>query len=132
MVGEVRWLREEILERRALDVFHLTVSAIAGIEIILKERTEIDLFEGIFLFDGADGIFVVVGDCGAFAVFFFLADFVEQRNGLFQFFEDRILDHLSVDHVLELKLVEREDGDHLHQARGEDLALRESYAKFVL
>ena len=47
-----------------------------------------------------------------------------KRNGIFELFENRVLDHLGVDHVLELKLVEREDRDHLHQARGEDLALR--------
>ena len=60
------------------------------------------------------------------------SDFVEQRNRIFQFFENRILDHLRVDHVLELKLVEREDRDHLHQARGQDLALRELQVQFGL
>jgi hypothetical protein len=62
------------------------------------------------------------------AVFFFAADFVDQRDGFFELFENRILDHLGVDHVLELKLVEREDGDHLDQTRGKDLALGELYA----
>ena len=132
MIGKIRRLGEEILERRALDILHLAVGAVAGIEIVLKERAEINLFEGIFLFCRGDGIFFVGGGSGALAVFFFFADFVEQRNGVFELLENRILDHLRVDHVLELKLVEREDGDHLHQARGEDLALRELYAEFVL
>ena len=132
VVGKVRRLGEEILERGTLDVLHLAVGAVTGIEIVLEERAEIDLFERIFLFDGGDGIFFVGGGSGAFAVFFFLADFVEQRNRVFQFFENRVLDHLSIDHVLELKLVEREDRDHLHQARGKDLALRELNAEFVL
>ena len=69
---------------------------------------------------GASSVEVLVG---AVAVFFFAADFVDQRDGLFELFENRVLDHLGVDHVLEFELVEREDGDHLHQARGEDLAL---------
>ena len=128
----LRRLGEKILERRALDLFHLAVGAVAGVEIILEERAEIDLFEGIFLFDGGDGIFFVGGGSGALAVLLFFADFVEQGNGVFQFFENRILDHLGIDHVLELKLVEREDGDHLHQARSKDLALGEFYAEFVL
>ena len=59
----------------------------------------------------------------AVAVFFFAAYFVDQRDGFFELFENRVLDHLGVDHVLELKLVEREDGDHLHEAGREDLAL---------
>ena len=132
MVRQIRWLGQEVLERRTLDLFHFAVGAVSGIEIILKKGAEIDLFEGIFLLDRGDGILFVGGGRGAFAVFFLLADFVEQGNRLFQFFKDRILDHLGVDHVLELKLVEREDRDHLHQAGGEDLALRELYAKFVL
>ena len=48
---------------------------------------------------------------------------VEERNGIFEFFEDGVLHHLGIDHVLELDLVERKHTDHLHQARGEDLAL---------
>ena len=125
MIGQVARLREEILERRALDFLHLAVRAVAGVEVVLKKRAKINFFEGIFLFDRGDGIFFVVRDSSALAVFFFLADFVEQRNRFFQFLENRVLHHLSSDHVLELKLVEREDGDHLHQARRQDLALRE-------
>ena len=50
---------------------------------------------------------------------------VDHRNGIFQFFENGVLHHLGSDHVLELKLVEREDADHLHQSRREDLPLRD-------
>ena len=70
------------------------------------------------------GFSSVAGSGSPFPVFLFLAYFVEQGNGIFKLFENRVLDHLSVDHVLELKLVEREDGDHLHQSRSQDLALR--------
>ena len=66
-------------------------------------------------------------------VLFLLTDFVEQRDRFFRVLrENRVLDHLGVDHVLELKLIERENGDHLHETRGEDLALGELYAEFVL
>ena len=108
------------------------MGTITGVEIVLEERAEIDLFEGIFLFGRGDRIFFGGGCSGAVAVFFFLADVIEERDRLFQLFENRVLDHLSVDHVLELKLVEREDRDHLHQARSEDLALGELYTEFVL
>ena len=64
----------------------------------------------------------------ALAIFFLLADLIEKRNRVFEFLQHGILDHLAIDHVLEFKLVEREDRDHLHQARGEDLALRELHA----
>ncbi len=132
MVGQVGGLGEEIFERRPLDFFHLAVRAVAGVKIILEKRAEVDLFEGIFLFDRSDGVFFVRSRSGALAVFFFAANFVEQRNRFFKFLENRVLDHLSVDHVLELKLVEREDGDHLHQAGSKDLALGQLYTEFVL
>ena len=62
----------------------------------------------------------------------FLPTSSSKGNRVFEFFENGILNHLGVDHVLELKLVEREDGDHLNQARGQDLALRKLDAQFVL
>ena len=87
-----------------------------------------------FMIIGAGGVRAdtVGGGSGALAVFFFFADFVQQGNGFFQFLENRVLHHLSIDHVLELKFVEREDGDHLHQARSQYLALGETYAEFML
>ena len=57
MVGECRGFGEEVLERRPLDLFHLAAAAIAGIEILLKERAKIDFFERIFLFRRGDRIF---------------------------------------------------------------------------
>jgi hypothetical protein len=124
VVREIRWLGKEILERRTLDLFHLAVSTVAGIEIVLEKRAEVDLFKRIFLLGSGDRI--LFGRCsgGAFPVFLFLAYFVEQGNGILKLLKDRVLHHLSVDHVLQLKLVEREDRDHLHQAWGQDLALR--------
>src|SRR5438309_2670349 len=117
---------------RALDVLHLAVSAVAGIEVVLEERTEIDFFEWIFLLGSGGGIFFVGSGSGALAIFFFFADLVKQRNRVFELLQHRILNHLRIDHVLQLKLVERKNRDHLHQARGKNLALRELYVKPVL
>ena len=43
-------------------------------------------------------------------------------GGLFQ---NRILDDLLGDHLLQFQPVELKDGDHLHQARGQNLLLRD-------
>jgi hypothetical protein len=81
VVGQSCGLGEEILERRAFDLFHLAAGAVAGIEIILKEGSEVDLFERIFLFDRGDGIFFGGSlSGGAVEVFFLAADLVDQRN----------------------------------------------------
>ena len=104
------------------------MGTVPGIKVVLEKRAEVDFLERILLLDGGNGIVFCGCGSGALAIFLFFTDFVEQRNGIFQFLENWILDHLGVDHVLELKLVEREDRDHLHQARSEDLALRELYA----
>ena len=108
------------------------MSTVAGIEIVLEKRAEVDLFKGIFLFGGGDGILFSGRSGGALAVFLFLADFVQQGNGILKLLKYRVLHHLSVDHVLQLKLIEREDRNHLHQAWGQDLALRQLNAEFVL
>src|SRR4051812_22677373 len=127
MIRKIAWLGKKILKRWTLNLFHLAVSAITRIEIVLEERAEVNFFEGIFLFVRGDGIFFGGSSSSPVAVFLFLADVIDQRNCFFQLFENRVLDHLSVDHVLELKLVERQDGDHLHQARSKDLALGQLY-----
>ena len=106
------------------DFFHLSAGAIARVEIVLKERSEVDFLKGIFLFGGDRGLFRGSLSSGAVAVFLLAAYFVDERDGFFELFENRVLDHLGVDHVFELKLIEREDRDHLHQTRGKDLALR--------
>ncbi len=67
-------LGKEILERRALDVFHLARAAIAGIEIILEKGAKIDFFEGIFLLFGGRGSFF---GGRTVAVFLAAADIVE-------------------------------------------------------
>ena len=41
------------------------------------------------------------------------------------FFQNRVLDDLLGDHLLQFQPVKLEDGDHLHQARGQNLLLRD-------
>ncbi len=133
MVGQIARLGQEVLERRLLDFLHLARTAIARIEILLEERAEVDLLEGVLLFGRRDGIFFRGGLGGnAVALFFLAPNVVQHGDGVFQFLKDRVLDHLGVDHVLELKLVEREHRDHLHEARRKDLPLRKLYVQFVL
>src|ERR1700733_10176323 len=124
VVSEISGLGEEVFEGRTLDILHFTAGAVAGIQIILEERAKINFLEGIFLFR-RDRSFFSRSFGRAVAVFLFAADFVDQRDGLFELLENGILHHLGVDHVLELEFIEREDRDHLNQARGKDLALRE-------
>jgi hypothetical protein len=59
VVAQVPRLGQEVLERRLLDLFHFSRTAIAGIQIILEERAKIDLFERILLFirDGSQDLF---------------------------------------------------------------------------
>ncbi len=97
-------------------------AAIAGIEIFLKERAKINFFEGIFLFFRGNRVFF---GRDPFAIFFLAGGVIEQGNGVFQLLQNRILHHLGGDHVAQLKLVEREHADHLHEARREDLPLRD-------
>jgi hypothetical protein len=67
------------------------------------------------------------------AAFFFLAtNVIEHRHRIFKLFQHRVLDHLGIDHVLQLKLVEREYGHHLHETRRQNLPLRQLDVQFVL
>ena len=132
MVTQICRLGEKILERRALDFLHLPVRAVPWVEIVLKERAEIDFLKRIFFFCRSGRIFFVAGGSGALPIFLLTAYFIEQRNGFLELLKNRVFHHLRGDHVLELKLVEREDRDHLHEARSQDLPLRQLDAQFVL
>jgi len=125
VVAQVPRLREEVFERRLFDLFHLSRAAITGIKIVLEERAEIDLLEGV-LFLIRDRRRIIRGGFGRqpVALFLLAADIVKQGNGIFELFQNRVLDHLGVDHVPELELVEREHRHHLHQTRRQNLPLR--------
>ena len=66
------------------------------------------------------------------ALFLAPANFIDQRNRILQFFQNRILHHFRIDHVLKLDFVEREDRHHLHEARGQNLPLRQLDVQLVL
>jgi hypothetical protein len=44
--------------------------------------------------------------------------------------QDGILHHLGIDHLLQFELVQRKNAHHLHQARSQDLALRDLQIQF--
>ena len=50
---------------------------------------------------------------------------IEGLSRLVNFLQNWICNQLTIDHVLEFELIEREDADHLHQPWGQNLALRE-------
>ncbi len=121
MIRKIARLGEKVLERRPFYLFHLARAAITRIKVFLEERAEIDLFKGVFLLDCSDGVFF---GRSTFAIFFAPSSVIQQRNRLFQLFEHWILHHFGRDHVPQLELIERQDTDHLHQARSQDLPLR--------
>ena len=105
------------------------MTAISWIKVIFKERSEVDLFKRIFLVRRRRRFF---GGRQALAFFLAAPHIVDEGDGIFQFLENRILNHFLSNHVLELKLVKRENADHLHKARRKDLALGDSQLKFGL
>src|SRR5580658_10758142 len=48
VIGESRWLGEKVLKRGLLAVFIFRLCAVAGIKVVLKIRSEVDLLEGVF------------------------------------------------------------------------------------
>jgi hypothetical protein len=50
---------------------------------------------------------------------------IQHRNRLVNLFQDGIFHHLGIDHLLQFELVQRKNAHHLHQARRQDLALRD-------
>ena len=55
-------------------------------------------------------------------------DLIQHWNGLINLFQNWVLNHLGIDHLLQLELVERKNAHHLHQTRSQDLALRDFQA----
>ena len=127
MVSQRTGFGKKILEGWPLNFLEVGLAAKPGIEIIFEKRAEINLFEGIFLVLGSGRS--LFGTRLAFTLFFAAANIVNQRNRIFQFFKNGVLHHLGGDHVFELKFIERKDANHLHQARGKDLALRDFEVK---
>ena len=120
MVAQRARLRQKMLERRLVDLFEIRSRPKPRVQVVLKVAAEIDLIEGVFL-----GPLTFRGDLldAAFAVAFLSGPLIHRLRRLFNLLEYGILDHLPVDHFLELKLVERKHRNHLHQPRRKDLPL---------
>ncbi len=130
VIGQSRRLGEEVLERGLLVLLILRLRAIAGVQIILEVRSEIDLVEGI-LGRGRRLLDVTLFD-SALQPFLAARDLIQHRNRLVNLFQDGVFHHLGIDHLLQFELVERQHAHHLHQTRSEDLALRYFEAQFGL
>jgi hypothetical protein len=129
MVAEGARLRQKVFEGRFVVLFEVRSRLVAGIQIILKVAAEVDLVERIF--------FLALGLGGnlfraALAIPLNPRSLLERRRGFLEFLQYGILDHLRVDHVLQLKLVEHKHTDHLHQARRQYLPLRDLQIEFRL
>ena len=131
MVGEGVRLGEEILEGGLVGGFEAAWAAKAGVQIVLEVGAEVDLREGIFFLfgclDGGRDLFHRALSLGLASL-----HVVEQGNALLNLFEDRVLRHLRLDHLLQLKLIQRQHADHLHEARGQYLALSHFEAQLGL
>ena len=124
MVSQRTGFGKKILEGWPLNFLEVGLAAKPRIEIIFEKRAEINLFEGIFLVLGSSRSFFRARL--ALPLFFAASNVVNQGNGIFEFLKDGVLHHLGRDHIFELELIERKDADHLHQARGQNLLLRDS------
>src|SRR6266850_5578325 len=125
VIAEAGSRGKKLLERRTLGNFALLRAATvpAGIEILIEEGADVEFVKGIrfrllrdfFGFCLQEGfVAVVVGLRGLFALFF----------------QDRVGNHLLVDHLAQLKAIEREHADHLNEARSQNLLLRNLQIQF--
>ena len=97
-----------------------------GVEIILEVAAKVDLIERVFFYPLT---FRRDFRRTAVAVAFTPRALIESLRLVLDFFEHRVLNHLAVEHFLQLQLVEREDAHHLHQAGRQHLPLRDFYVQ---
>jgi len=97
----------EILKRGALDVFHLALTAIARIEILLEEGAEIDFVKGVLLVGGRDRILCPWRPRQRDRRSPRRRPTSSIRGTESSSSSEPVFHHLGVDHVLELNLVER-------------------------
>ena len=132
MVGQLLRDGKKVLERRLVVVrLEVVAGSIAGVEIILEIRAEVDLFERVPFFRRvlSHGHFFL---CRALPLRIPARYVVQQRDMFFYFFQHWIFNDFRVDHLLQLELVQRQHADHLHQARREYLPLRNFEAQLWL
>src|SRR5580698_7634441 len=129
MIAERAGLGEEVFERGLVVLLEVRRGPKSWVEIVLKVAAEVDLVEGVFFYaSGLSGNLF----CRTLPVAFESCALIERDDGLFELFENRVLDHLGVDHLPELELIEGKHTDHLHKTRGENLALRDFQIKLRL
>ncbi len=126
VVAQRGCLCQEALEPRSFDVLAGHLRAISRIEIVVEVAAIVDLFEriGWLAIDGLvhrDDLFVRRFS----AAFLFGARLFQRGCGFRHLLEDGILHQLLRDHFGELELVQRQNADHLDQAGGQNLFLRE-------
>src|SRR6185437_4157422 len=129
VVSQGRRPRQKVFKRRFLYRLHFPLAAVTGVQVVLEKGAKIYFVKGIFLFRLHDRF---VGGGHPITVLLLAGHLVQQGNRGIHLLQDRVLHDLGIDHVLELKLVERKHADHLHQARRQDLLLRDLQVQFWL
>ena len=135
VIGQSCRLGEKVLKRGLFALFVLRLCAITGVQVVLKVRSEVDLIEGV-LGRGrrllGDALLSSALLSSALQAHLPASNRIQHRNRLVNLLQDGILDHLGIDHLFELELVERKNAHHLHQTRSQDLALCDLQAQFGL
>ncbi len=118
-----------MLKRRLFALFIFRLCPEAGVQVVLEVRPEVDFLERIlgrsrrFGWGGA----IRPVQFHPFLTFLTLLparDLIQHWNRFVNLFKDGIFNHLGIDHLLQLELIQRKHADHLHQPRGQYLALR--------
>src|SRR5712672_1536294 len=125
MIAEAGSRGKKLLERRTLRNFALLRAApvSTGIEVLIEEGTNVELVKGI-RFGLLRDLFGFCLEKG------FVAVVVGLRWLFALLFQDRVGNHLLVDHLAQLKPIEREHADHLNEARSQNLLLRNLQIQF--
>ena len=118
VIGQSGRLGEKIFKRGLLVVVKLRLCTVAGVEIILEVRAEVDLGEDVLR--RSRGLLHT-----SFQLLLAAGDLIQHRNGFIDLLQDGIFHHLGIDHLLQFHLIQCKNAHHLHQARSEDLSLRD-------
>ncbi len=120
MVAQRARLRQEIFKRRLVVLLKVRGRTKTRVKIVLKITSEVDLIEGVFFYPLAlrRNVFR-----RALPISFKPGSLIQRDDRLLQLFQHRILHHLGVNHLPQLKLVQRQHADHLHQSRRQYLSL---------
>jgi len=95
----------------------------AGIEVSAEEGTEIKFVKGVGACAFGDLFRLVLDEIFVGVI---LADYTV----IAQLFQDRVGHDFLVNHFAQLQPIQRQDADHLDQARGKDLLLGDAKVEF--